>query len=104
MASIRIGGVEETQPGIVAVQQKIRESFDAECGLVRVMPRAEGAGAHGEAAGLNTRTAEGDGVGGGKLRHRRLGCKSSQQVLRVEPGGSQARCRANEEFAAMHKD
>ena len=72
MASVGVGGVEEAQAVIVSIEQKIGEAFDAERGLMRVMSGADGAGAHGEAAGLDAGVAERDGVGGGEFLAKSL--------------------------------
>jgi hypothetical protein len=57
MASVGIGGVEETQAVVVAVEQEIGESFDAERGLIGMITGADGASAHGETAGFDAGTA-----------------------------------------------
>src|SRR5580700_11605610 len=67
MASIRISGVEESQPVIVAVEQKIGESLHAERGLVRMMTGTNRARAHRQPARPNSRAAKRDGVGSRKL-------------------------------------
>ena len=67
MASIGIGGVEETEAAIVSVEKEIRETLDAERGLIGMMTRAYGACAHGEAAGLDACAAESDGISGGEF-------------------------------------
>jgi hypothetical protein len=64
VATIRIGGVEETQAVVVTVQQETRETADAQRGLMRVVANADGSGAHSEARGLNAGAAERDGIGG----------------------------------------
>src|SRR5271170_1830176 len=68
------------------------------------MTGADGACAHSESAGLDARAAEGDSVGGGKLRQCRLSCKSCEDILGGEPSGAESGGGANEEFAAMHRD
>jgi len=62
MAAVRISGVEEAQAVVVAVEKQVRETLYAEGGLVRMVAGADGAGAHGEAAGLDAGLAESDGV------------------------------------------
>ena len=67
MTSVGIGGVEEAEALIVAIEKKIGESFDAERGLIGMMAGAYRTGAHGEAAGFDAGAAEGDGVGSGEF-------------------------------------
>src|SRR5260370_4536792 len=50
VAAIRIGGVEETQAVVVAVEEQVGETFDAEGGCMGMVADANGAGAHEEAA------------------------------------------------------
>src|SRR6266481_4448976 len=64
VATVRIGGVEETQAVVVAVEKKPGEAVDAQRGLMRVVANADGSGAHGEARGLNAGASERDGIGG----------------------------------------
>ena len=90
MASIGVRSIEEAQPVVVAIEQQIGESFDAKRGLMRMCSRADGAGAHGEAAGFNSGAAESDGVGGGEFRRERLGGDGVENGFGTEPGRSQA--------------
>src|SRR5579872_1809075 len=103
MASIGVGSVEEAEAMIVSVEQKIGETFDAERGLMRVVLGTNGAGAHGEAAGLDAGAAESDGVGGGEFRGESLFGDGVEDGCGTEPGCSQAGGGANEEFAATHE-
>src|ERR1700733_7322235 len=102
MASVGIGGVEEAEAMIVAVEEKIGEPFNAERSLVGMMAGADRAGAHGEPTGLDAGAAEGDGIGGGEFGGKRWAGESGQQIFRGEPAGAEAGGGANEEFAAMH--
>jgi hypothetical protein len=90
MASVGVGGIEETETVIVSVEEKIGEAFDAQRGLMRVMFGAYGPGAHGETAGFNAGAAESDGVGGGEFRGDRLICDGVEDGVGTEPGRSQA--------------
>ncbi len=62
VAAVGIGRVKETQAVVVAVEEQVREPLKAESGLMRMVAGADGAGTHGEAAGLDAGLAEGDGV------------------------------------------
>src|SRR4029077_7575728 len=62
VAAIAIGGIEETQTVIVAIEKQFGKALDAESGLMRMVAHAHSAGAHGEAAGLNAGLAEGGGA------------------------------------------
>src|SRR5713226_3023499 len=102
MASVGVSGVEEAQAVVVSVEQEIGEAFHAERGLMRVMFGADGAGAHGEAAGLDAGAAESDCVGGGEFRGESCVREACEYGFGAEPGRSDARCGANEEFATVH--
>src|SRR5256885_5725159 len=52
--SVRIGGIEEAQTMIIAIEEQVGEAFNAEGSLVGMMTAADGSGAHGEAAGLRS--------------------------------------------------
>jgi hypothetical protein len=67
MASVRIGSVEEAQAMVVSVEKEIGEALDAERGLMRMVSGADGAGAHGETAGLDAGAAESDCIGCGEF-------------------------------------
>ena len=58
MAAVGIGGIEEAQAMVVAVEEHVGKALDAEGSLVGMMAAADSAGAHGEAAGLDARLAE----------------------------------------------
>ena len=58
VAAVRIGGIEEAQTMIIAIEEQVGEAFNAEGSLVGMMTAADSAGAHGEAAGLDARLAE----------------------------------------------
>ncbi len=62
MASVRVGGIKKAQAVVVTVTQKIGQPLDAERCLMGVMSRADGAGSHREAAGLDAGAAERDEV------------------------------------------
>src|SRR6267143_1355681 len=53
MAAVGIGGVEEAQALVVAIEEQVGEAFDAKGSLVGLMTATDRAGAHGEAAGLD---------------------------------------------------
>jgi hypothetical protein len=67
MAAVRIGGIEEPQAAIVAIEQQIREAFDAERGLMRMVADADRAGTHRKTVGLNAGLAESYRIGRGEL-------------------------------------
>ena len=76
---------------IVAVEEKIGESFDAERGLIGMMAGADGAGAHGETAGFDAGAAESDGIGGGEFCGKLLGWRERQgDFFEVRQRGSDA--------------
>ena len=72
MASVGVGGVEESQAVIVSVAQEIGEALNPERRLVRVMSGADGAGAHGQSAGLNARATQSHRVGGREFLRKSL--------------------------------
>ena len=102
VASVGVGGIEEAQTVIVAVQKKIGEALDAERGLVRVVSGADGAGAHGEATGLDAGAAESDGVGGGEFPRKSLVGDCLENGLGREPDRSCGGGGTDEEFATTH--
>ncbi len=87
MTSIGIRGIEEEQALVIAVEQQAGKPLNAEPRLMRAVADADGAGSHGEAAGLDAGFAENNGVGGvelcGQARDRKRECGKS---LRAEPG------------------
>jgi hypothetical protein len=62
MAAVAIGGIEEAEAVLVAIQKKLGEALDAESSLMRMMAGADGACAHGEATGLDAGLAQSDGI------------------------------------------
>jgi hypothetical protein len=72
MAAVAVGGIKKAETVVVAVEQKIRKTFDAECGLVRMMAYSDSAGAHGKTAGLDPGFAEGHGIGCAKFARKRF--------------------------------
>ena len=90
MASIGVRSVEEVKPVVIPIEQQIGESLDAERGLMGVSSRADGAGAHGEAASFDSGAAEGDGVGGREFRRESLGCDGVEDGSGTEPGRPEA--------------
>ncbi len=103
MAAIRIGGVQEAQAVVVAVQEQVRKTFDAESGLVGMMADADRASAHSEAAGLDAGPAESYRVRGAELMRE---CRESE-VTRpkgtwMEPSSTGGAGGAMKEFAAFH--
>ena len=70
MAAVGIGGVEETKAVVIAIEEQVGETLDAKRGLMRVVAGADGAGAHGETAGLDAGFAQGDGVGGAEFARK----------------------------------
>ncbi len=104
MAAVRIGGVEEAQTVVVAVEKQAGESVDAECGLVGMMAGAIGAGTHGEAAGLDGGLAEGNGIRGAELTRERGERESPPGKYGwAECCGTGCASGAMDEFAAIHK-
>jgi hypothetical protein len=89
---------------VVAIEEKVGETFEAERGLVGMMADADGAGAHGEAAGLDAGFAESDGVGGREFAGERgeRQCVPRDEVC-GEEGSSGGASGAMEEFAAFHE-
>src|SRR5258708_36877245 len=104
MAAGRIGGVEEAEAVVVAVAKQGGEFVEVESGLVGMMTGAIGAGAHGEAAGLDASLAEGDGIRRAELT-RECGEREGAPgkcgwMERCRTGGTS---RAMDKFAAIHK-
>src|SRR4029077_20957627 len=102
VTSVGVRGVEKAQATVVTVEQKIREAFNAQRRLMRVMPNPNGASAHGEAAGLDAGAAECDSVRGGEFRGKRLGRKSAQQISGGEPCSSRRQAGVDKKFASVH--
>src|SRR5207245_298525 len=104
VAAVRIGGVEETQAMVVTVEEHIGETLDAEGGLMRMVAGADGAGAHGEAAGLDAGLTESHGVSGAEFSGE---CGESRGTAReggsVEREGAGGASGAKEEFTALHE-
>src|ERR1700751_297236 len=103
MASVGVGGVEETEAVVVSVEQEIGEALDAKSSLMRVMSGADRAGAHGEAAGLNAGAAKSDCFGGGEFLAESLLGERVEDGFGKDPGRSRGADRADEEFAATHE-
>jgi hypothetical protein len=72
MAAVAIGGIEEAEAVLVAIQKKLGEALDAESSLMRMMAGADGARAHGEATGLDTGLPQSDVVRRAKLARKGL--------------------------------
>src|SRR6266851_5572179 len=103
VAAVGIGGVEEAQAVVVSVKEQVGETFDAEGGLMGMMADANGAGAHGEATGLDAGLAEGHSVRGAELaRERGKSERAPHEGGRMDPGGTSGASGAMEEFAAFH--
>ncbi len=103
VAAVGIGGVEKAQAVVVSVQEQVGETLYAEGGLVRMVAGANGAGARGEAAGLDAGLAEGHGVRGAELaRERGKNQWACGKGGRMDPGGTSGAGGAMEEFAAFH--
>src|SRR6267143_4461787 len=62
VAAVGVGGIEEAQAVVVAIEKQAGEAFDAEGSLVRMMTAANGAGAHSQAASLDAGLAESHSV------------------------------------------
>src|SRR5260370_18864261 len=100
VAAVRIGGVEEAQAVVVAVEEQVRQTLEAEGGLMRMVADANGASAHGQAASREAGLAEGDGVRDAEFSRERGDTKGA-----AREGGSVERQRtsgAMEEFTAFH--
>src|SRR6267143_387994 len=103
MAAVGIGGIEEAQAVVVSVKEQVRETFDTERGLVRMMTAANGAGTHGETAGLDARFAEGHSVCGADLaRENRKSERTPREGGRMNPGGTCSASGAMDEIATFH--
>src|SRR6185312_5948 len=64
---------------------------------------AHGAGSHGQTAGLNSRAAEGDEVGGTELFVQAWHCPDGAGKVRSQPCGANPIGRRCQEFSAFHK-
>src|SRR6267143_1141952 len=103
MAAVGIGGIEEAQAVVVSVKEQVRETFDTERVLVRMMTAANGAGTHGETAGLDARFAEGHSVCGADLaRENRKSERTPREGGRMNPGGTCSASGAMDEIATFH--
>jgi hypothetical protein len=103
MAAVGIGGIEEAQTMIVAIEEQVGEAFDAEGSLVGMMTAANSAGAHGEAAGLDGSLTEGHSVGGAELaRERGKSKRTPREGGRMDPGGASGASSAMDEIATFH--
>jgi len=103
MTAVRIGGIEEAQAMIVAIEEQVGEAFDAEGSLVGMMTAADSASAHGEAAGLDASLAKGHNVGGAELaRQRSKSERTPREGGRVDPGGTSGASSAMDEIATFH--
>jgi hypothetical protein len=105
MAAIAVGGIEEAEAVVVAIEQETRQSIDAESGLMGMMAGADCAGAHGKAAGLDAGFADSNDVGSAKFARKRFeggGVGPLGKRGRMEPGGSRGAGGAKEKFAAFH--
>src|SRR6266850_8536707 len=103
MAAVGIGGIEEAQAAIVAIEQQIGQAFDAERSLVGMVADADRAGAHGEAAGPDAGLAESYRIGCGELARERGNREGAARERRgVEPSPSCGASSAMEKFAAFH--
>src|SRR6266404_62129 len=103
MAAVGIGGIEEAQAAIVAIEQQIGQAFDAERGLMRMMAHTDSARAHGETAGLNAGLAKSYRIGRGELARERGNCDSAARERgRMEPGCTCGASSAMEKFTAFH--
>jgi len=103
VAAVGIGGVEEAQAVVVAIEEQVRETLESEGGLMRMVPDANGAGAYGEAARLDAGLAESDGVRGAEFSRERRESKGAaregRSVERERAGGASG---SMEEFTAFH--
>src|SRR5712664_3560849 len=103
MAAVGIGGIEEAQAAIVAIEQQIGQAFDAERGLMRMMAHTDSARAHGETAGLDAGLPESYRIGCGELARERGNREGAARERRgVEPSPSCGASSAMEKFAAFH--
>ena len=103
MAAVRIGGIKEAQPMIVAIEEQVRKALDAESSLVGMMTATDGAGAHGEAAGLDARLTESHSIRSAELAREggKSGCGPSEGSG-VDPSRSSGAGRAMDKIAAFH--
>jgi hypothetical protein len=62
MTSVGVGGVEETQAMVVAIEQQGRQAINAQRGLVRVMTGAHRTRTHSQSAGFDPSLSDGDRV------------------------------------------
>src|SRR5260370_32018501 len=77
VAAVGISRGEEAQAVVVTIEQQVRETLEAEGGLMRMVPDANGAGAYGEAARLDAGLAESDGVRGAEFSRERRESKGA---------------------------
>jgi len=103
MTAVGIGGIEEAQAVVVSVAEEIRESFNTEGGLMRMMARAHRSRAHGEAAGFDAGAAQTDCIGRGELLAEGLISECAKDRFAREPGCSSGRGGTDEEFATTHE-
>src|SRR4029077_7486667 len=104
MAAVGVGGIEEAEAVFVAVEKQAGEALEAKRCLTRMVADADGAGAHGEPAGLDAGFAERDSVGRRELageggERQRM---PREQVC-GEERGSGGTSSAMKEFAAFHE-
>src|SRR6266849_1486962 len=103
VAAVRISGVEEAQAVVVAIEKQVAKTLYAEGGLVRMVAGAGGAGAHGEAAGLDAGLAKGDGVRGTELAGKRRESEGAAcEGGSVKRDGSGSASGAMDKIAAFH--
>jgi len=103
VTAVRVGAVEKTQAMVVAVEEQVGETFDAEGGLMRMMAGTDRASAHGEAACLYAGLAERDGVRSAEFSRERCESKrASREGGGMEREGTGCASSAMEEFAAFH--
>ena len=103
MAAVGIGGVEEAQAVVVAVEQQIGEALHAQGSLVRVMSAADRARSHGETAGLDPGLAQHHRIRRRELaRQRRQRAHGPGQASRSNPRRSHPGGCPNDEVSAFH--
>ncbi len=103
VTAVRIGGIEEAQTMIIAIEEQVGEAFNAEGSLVGMMTAADGSGAHGEAAGLDVSLTEGHSVGGAELaRERGKSERTLREGGRMDPDGTRSTGGAMDEIATFH--
>jgi uncharacterized protein YceH (UPF0502 family) len=102
MGAVSIGGVEEAQTMIVAVEQEVGKAFHSQRALVGAMSKADGASAHGEATGLNAGVADGHRVSGAEFSGQSRGCQDVRIQGRSQPGDAHSIDRARKELSPVH--